>query len=394
MSRSEQKKIIIANSHFWGSSLKIGAEHLAEQFHDEGWDVLFLSSPLSPLHIVHPRSRKQALRKLKMWRPIRAKEKLGITLLCPLTLLPHVALPLFDNQLTLKHWSKFTIPPLSRQFKRLCYDNPELILFDNIVYWPLLKKLPGRKIYRMADRIERFPVVTKQMLALQEEILREVDLVVYTARDLEDMLDERSGPSLHLPNGVDSAQFSAPSESPDEYIHINDPIVLYMGALETWFDYDAVNEAILRLPDASFVFIGPPSKLSERIEKRANVHILGAKKHSELPGYVQHAALGLIPFNMESNAALLNSVCPLKLFEYLAGGLHVISYDSLEIRSLKAPVDYYAKDRPLHEVITTALDRGNNPEAEQSRLEFAFQSDWKSRYRVLQTKLTELDKTR
>ena len=58
------------------------------------------------------------------------------------------------------------------------------------------------------------------------------------------------------------------------------------------------------------------------IEGLPNVHLLGQKKHDELPAYCKGFDVGLIPYRIDERMKFVN---PLKLREYLSAGLPVVS---------------------------------------------------------------------
>ena len=92
-------------------------------------------------------------------------------------------------------------------------------------------------------------------------MLRRADLVAYTAEALaEDVSRAGVTSAVHLPNGVDFEHFAhGDREVPAEYRDIPHPIAVYVGAMDKWFDFDAIATAALAMPDISFVMIGPPA---------------------------------------------------------------------------------------------------------------------------------------
>ena len=60
-----------------------------------------------------------------------------------------------------------------------------------------------------------------------------------------------------------------------------------------------------------------------------NLHFLGRKPYADLPAYCRHFDVGLIPFKVND---LTRSVNPIKLREYLAAGLPVVSTPMPEVR--------------------------------------------------------------
>jgi glycosyltransferase involved in cell wall biosynthesis len=70
----------------------------------------------------------------------------------------------------------------------------------------------------------------------------------------------------------------------------------------------------------------------------SNVHYLGPVGRDDLPAYLQHSDVGIIPFDVANHRALIDGVNPIKLYEYLAAGLPVVASRWAEIEALGAPV--------------------------------------------------------
>ena len=65
-----------------------------------------------------------------------------------------------------------------------------------------------------------------------------------------------------------------------------------------------------------------------------NVHLLGQKKHDELPAYCKGFDVGMIPYRIDERMTFVN---PLKLREYLSAGLPVVSTPVPEVRRYARP---------------------------------------------------------
>lgn len=98
------------------------------------------------------------------------------------------------------------------------------------------------------------------------------------------------------------------------------PRIGYFGHLtEQWFDWGALLRAARRLPNASFDIIGfdmPDMELGP------NVRYLGSKTHDEIIEIARDWDVGVIPFRP---GRLSRAVDPIKVYEYLALGLKVVS---------------------------------------------------------------------
>lgn len=68
------------------------------------------------------------------------------------------------------------------------------------------------------------------------------------------------------------------------------------------------------------------------LDSVSNIHFLGRKPYEELPNYCKGFDVALNPFVMNE---LTRNVNPLKVREYLAAGLQVVSTDIPEVRVLE-----------------------------------------------------------
>jgi len=110
------------------------------------------------------------------------------------------------------------------------------------------------------------------------------------------------------------------------------PRLVYAGALDSRFDAAAARALALALPDASIVLIGPAEDgVRAALEQGgvlANLHLLGPRPYANLPGYFQNADAGLILLN---DHPANGGRSPMKLYEYAAAGLPVVSRATREI---------------------------------------------------------------
>ncbi len=76
-------------------------------------------------------------------------------------------------------------------------------------------------------------------------------------------------------------------------------------------------------PDMHFVMVGPLAKIDEHeLPHRANIHYLGPKNYAELPSYIAHWDVAMMPFALNEATRFIS---PTKTPEYLAAGRPVVS---------------------------------------------------------------------
>ncbi len=160
---------------------------------------------------------------------------------------------------------------------------------------------------------------------VEKKIAMEADVLVATAPSLARYLEELSGRNvLLLPNAVDTELFdsSIPHPRPAD-LPTARPVYIYVGSLwGEWFDWDLLLRVARTSPKASVVVIG--DYRGQCPASAPNLHFLGLKPQSELPAYLAHADVGILPWKRD---AITASTSPLKVYEYLAMGLPVVAPD-------------------------------------------------------------------
>jgi hypothetical protein len=109
-----------------------------------------------------------------------------------------------------------------------------------------------------------------------------------------------------------------------------------------------------------------------RFEQLPNIHCVGPKPHAELPAWLWNADVGIIPFDVKNHAALVNSINPLKLYEYMACGLPVVSVAWEELRHIASP----AQLTQTPDDFIAALRAAVRPQDRQCSIVYAGTQDW------------------
>ena len=368
------KKIVMAGSLTYKAPTKIGIHHYASLFAKNGWDVFFLSSQLSPLHLIRKQDRIYSKEKLRLW--MRGGELEGnILSYSYMTMLP--ILPFWSSDFFVKNTLNLTFPRLTKILERSGFGNPDVFWMEN----PHLCELPSivkhnLLIYRIADEISGFEGYSSSILKKHESAVRSSDIIITTARSLfkkhkEMNLDARV---MYVPNGVDFTHFSVNyAPEPKECKMISKPIVIYVGAIAHWFDQELVVQCAERLNNVNFIIIGPTMVDVSKMTSVENIHILGARKYNDLPPYLTNANVGIIPFKINK---LTESVNPVKLYEYMAAGLPVVCTDWNEIREMQSPAMLARDTDEFCEYIKSSLEIKDKTEI----ISYAKNNSWENRF--------------
>jgi glycosyltransferase involved in cell wall biosynthesis len=379
VANTRRKKILMACPGYWKSPFQVGSHHLARGFIKAGWDVAFISDPISPLHFIGEKNKEL----LERFDEYKAGGSFGLNghlwTYVPGALLTPNNRPLLRTDWVNCNWSKLTLPSVIKKIRKAGFDDVDLLYFDSVNFLFLLKTIKHKKsVLRIADRNTGFDKHTLAAQKLEHELARSVDTVIYSAQSLSSYVQEmHPRNALHVPNGVNFRHFAEGSDSlPVEYHDIPKPIALYVGAMDVWFDYELVNKLADRLPNISFVLIGPDQYARTRLKRSKNLYLLGRQDYANLPSYMKNADVGIIPFNTKEHRSLVQNIHPLKLYEYMACGLPVVAVEWQELSKLRSPASLCQTTEQFAQSIENAVSDAHNKEL---YIKYAENMDWSKR---------------
>lgn len=185
---------------------------------------------------------------------------------------------------------------------------------------PLLGKINECfSIYYCGDDFSSLEGVDHDVMdALEKELVEKVDLILVASETLSKKFPKDK--TVFIPHGVADYFFEAPDARPKDLPA--GPVAGFYGSLSGWVDQQLLIRTARKMPHWSFVIIGPQRCFVEHLRREPNIHLLGEKDHKELPNYVHHWQVSLLPFK---NNAQIRACNPLKLREYLAVGTPIVS---------------------------------------------------------------------
>jgi uncharacterized SAM-binding protein YcdF (DUF218 family)/glycosyltransferase involved in cell wall biosynthesis len=256
------------------------------------------------------------------------EERPNLFVFSPIVLpLPYSRVARWINRLFLLH-------SLGRWMRTVGFSRPLIWTF---LPTPLAHELidaldPSLTIYYCIDDLASSSQEARRIVSSEERMFRRADLVFVTSEKLRARAATQSSSVHFFPFGVRFSAFedalARPRETPADLTHVKRPIAGYVGGMHQWVDQDLIVDVARRMPDVSFVFVGPPQCDLSRLEGCANVTLLGAKPHAELPTYIREFDVGLVPYRL---AEYTSNVYPTKLNEYLAMGTPVVATNLIEI---------------------------------------------------------------
>jgi glycosyltransferase involved in cell wall biosynthesis len=122
----------------------------------------------------------------------------------------------------------------------------------------------------------------------------------------------------------------------------------------------------------SLVIVGKATTDVSMLERLPNVHLMGRQPYASLPAYCKAFDVSLNPFRI--NELTLNAN-PLKVREYLAAGLPVVSTAVPEVMKLDLCRIGFDRESFIQEIETALIDPGPS----QARSEAIQSESWEAR---------------
>ena len=157
----------------------------------------------------------------------------------------------------------------------------------------------------------------------------------------------------------------------------SDNIVGYMGSLDNRLDYDLICHLVEQNPKLTFEFVGRivDQKAVDRLRQYENTMVIGPRPYHTLPQIIKKWKVALIPFTKNE---FTKNIYPLKINEYLAAGLPVVSTAFGDLSDFVTCIQI-AGTKDVFDLKLKALVCEDSPERENYRIQFAKQNDWNQR---------------
>ncbi len=195
-----------------------------------------------------------------------------------------------------------------------------------------------------------------RLAAWEDEIIAWADLVIVVSPALAEA-KRKAGPKIHvLPNAADLTAFDAALAHPTDP-GLPRPVIGYVGLISSRLDLKALLSLAQQQPAWSLVLVGEVVTAGCEAEIAAlralpNVHLPGVRPAAEIPALIAGWDVGLIPYRVNTET---EHASPLKLYEYLAAGLPVVSADVPAVRPFAALVQIVPEGGSYAEAVARAL---------------------------------------
>ncbi len=265
--------------------------------------------------------------------------------------------------------------------------------FTNPIIWtflptPLTLDIADRMIskfliYYCIDSFSASSVSASKIKRSEIKLLKNANLVFVTSKELYGYCRKYNDKVYSFPFAVNFEDFEKArlkeNTIPDELRIIKPPVIGYVGGVHKWIDQELIKKVAEKHGEFSFVFIGPLQTNVSLLTGLENVYFLGKKDHREIPFFVKHFDVCMIPYLITDYT---RNVYPTKMNEYLAMAKPVVSTNLPEVTAFNeeyGDIIYAADDKErFSEQIGRAI-RDDGQVLKDRRIAIAKENNWGSR---------------
>ena len=321
--QNPRKRLIMLSTSYWDAPLKFRRHKFAEIASRNDFDVFYVNPTFTLLsYFQDVDCRKIFFDFFKGAKHVT--DHLKVITMPPL-------LPFQKKSHTINIINRVIVKILLKIVLRKQMKDPSFVLmvYEPTDYYRLIKKDRTVVVYECVDDHSEYPFNEKikdKIIEVEKKLIDQSDLLSVTSRYLLAKKKHLHANHILTPNGVDFNLFHSAMDAgtamPADIAAIKSPVILYVGAVMEWFDYDLLIKIAAHNKDWNIVLIGPQTINHDLFKPHSNIHVLGVKHQSKLPGYLKKSTVCIIPFLVND---LVKGVNPLKLYEYLAAGKPIVS---------------------------------------------------------------------
>lgn len=354
----DTNNIIILSTADWNAPYLTNKQHMAKEFSKLGFTVLYVESlGLRQPHISDMRDLKRIIIRLLRSFMIVRKAEINIWVCSPLQI------PLKRHIPTISLFNKVLLS-IQLKLAKSILRMKEYILWSYHADCASFKNDPKmlHSVYHYVDDLTAVPGVDiKHYNDIHYKFEQWCDHIFITNWNLKSTFSSEKKNIHFLPNVVDVDHFRNASSISAKDLPNGKPIVGYHGALSNFkIDLSLLLDLVTICHDLNFVIIGDEREgqsdtVLTKLKACHNVYMLGYKPYTEIPQYLCHFDVALLPLKKNKYT---NGMFPMKYYEYIAALVPVVSTNAGFIDNLDIKPRTGDDPDELRQVILETLSEG------------------------------------
>jgi len=284
---------------------------------------------------------------------------------------------------------------VGRAAHSLGFERPLLWSYVPQADWLVETLEPSAIVYHCVDDIAaQKGVAAAPFREAEARFAARADLVLASAPALAERMRTLNEHVFYAPNVADTDRFATALEvgpTDPAIAALPGPRIVFTGAVvATKLDLELLEGVARARPHWSIALVGPvgagdPRTDISALERLPNVHLLGARPYVGLPEVLRGADVALVPYAIND---LTRSVFPMKVYEYLAAGLPVVTTPLPALAEITGVV--VAADAPATVAAVERALAEDSPAARRARSAAVRENSWDARLEEIGSYLSSL----
>jgi glycosyltransferase involved in cell wall biosynthesis len=317
----------------WNSEIRCSTKIFAEQFISHEFLVSYVQALIHPFRLIYKRHRTSSLNGITRTH--------NLQIVSPFTLFPYSKWIMSSKMADTSYLS--ILPSLKKTVGRK-FGDPKILW--TVPPGSSALKLIFPKAKLVMQVVDYYPAFLGERVKEIEKLdYRRADHIFTVGHSLKTYLIEElgvpHGKVSVLGQGVDNFRYHNQLKEPEDLRHAPHDRFVYLGLLSKCDQGMMIEVAnYVGSINGTLVLIGPIVAWAIDLRDKFSDHVLllGPKRPEEVPAYLVHCDFGLMLYD-QSKQEIYKGQHPLKLYEYAAAGLPVLSTNHDEYEFVNPPLE-------------------------------------------------------